>query len=71
MMDMPRDIASGLVLRNRFKKRGGAHRAENAPGEVLAGVFFGASSQDSVNRESPARRVGVGAACPQGLAAAL
>jgi putative transposase len=53
---MPRDIASGLVLRNRFKKRGGAHRAENAPGEVLAGVSFGASSQDSVNGESPAIR---------------
>jgi putative transposase len=53
---MPRDIASGLVLRNRFKKRGGAHRAEKAPGEVLAGVSFGASSQDSVNGESPAIR---------------
>ncbi|MEB3289660.1 MAG: transposase [Leptolyngbya sp.] len=53
---MPRDIASGLVLRNRFEKRGGAHRAENAPGEVLAEVSFGASSQDSVNGESPAIR---------------
>ena len=53
---MPRDIASGLVLRNRFEKRGGAHRAENAPGEDLAGVSFGASSQDSVNGESPAIR---------------
>ena len=53
---MPRDIASGLVLRNRFEKRGGAHRAENAPGEVLAGVSFRASNQDSVNGESPAIR---------------
>lgn len=53
---MPRDIASGLVLRNRFEKRGGAHRAEKAPGEVLAGVSFGASSQDSVNGESLAIR---------------
>ncbi len=53
---MPRDIASGLVLRNRFEKRGGAHRAENAPGEDLAGVSFGASSQDSVNGESPTIR---------------
>ncbi|MGB3496572.1 MAG: transposase [Elainellaceae cyanobacterium] len=52
---MPRDIASGLVLRNRFKGRG-AHGLENAPGEVLAGVSFGASSQDSVNGESPAIR---------------
>jgi putative transposase len=53
---MPRDIASGLVLRNRFEKRCRADSAENAPGEVLAGVFFGASSQDSVNGESPAIR---------------
>jgi len=52
---MPRDIASGLVLRNRFIGRG-AHGLENAPGEVLAGVPFGASSQDSVNGESPAIR---------------
>ncbi|NJR54693.1 MAG: transposase [Acaryochloris sp. CRU_2_0] len=54
--DLPRDVASGLVLRNRFQKRCGAHSAENAPGEVLAGVSFGASSQDSVNGESPAIR---------------
>jgi putative transposase len=53
---MPRDVASGLVLRNRFEKRGGAHRAEKALGEVLAGVSFGASSQDSVNGESLAIR---------------
>lgn len=52
---MPRDIASGLVLRNRFKERGGAHRAEKAPGEVLAGSVLH-SSQDSVNGESPAIR---------------
>lgn len=52
---MPRDIASGLVLRNRFIG-GGAHRLQIAPGEVLAGVSFGASSQDSVNGESPAIR---------------
>ena len=52
---MPRDIASGLVLRNRFTG-GGAHRLQNAPGEDLAGVSFGASSQDSVNGESPAIR---------------
>lgn len=52
---MPRDVASGLVLRNRFTG-GGAHRLQNAPGEVLAGVSFGASSQDSVNGESPAIR---------------
>ncbi|MEN9221567.1 MAG: transposase [Thermostichus sp. BF3_bins_97] len=62
---MPRDIASAWVLRSRFivlrtTRRvigGGAHRLENAPGEVLAGVSFGASSQDSVNGESPAIRV--------------
>jgi hypothetical protein len=30
----------------------------NAPGEVLAGMSFRASSQDSVNGESPAIRVG-------------
>ena len=53
---MPRDIASGLVLRNRFEKRCGMSSAENAPGEVLAGVSFGAPSQDSVNGESPAIR---------------
>jgi putative transposase len=52
---MPRDVASGLVLRNRFLGRG-AHGLENAPGEVLAGVSFGASSQDSGNGESPAIR---------------
>jgi putative transposase len=52
---MPRDVASALVLRNRFTG-GGAHRLQNAPGEVLAGVSFGASSQDSVNGESPAIR---------------
>lgn len=52
---MPRDIASGLVLRNRFQKRCGAHSAENAPGEVLAGSALH-SSQDSVNGESPAIR---------------
>lgn len=33
---MPRDVASGLVLRNRFLGDG-ARRLENAPGEVLAG----------------------------------
>ena len=64
---MPRDIASGLVLRNRFEKRGGAHRAENAPGEVLAGLSFGASSQDSVNGESPAIRWDVGDWSPCGI----
>jgi len=53
---MPRDVASGLVLRNRFIG-GGAHRLQNAPGEDLAGVSFGASSQDSTNGESPAVRV--------------
>lgn len=41
---MPRDVASGLVLRNRFEKRCRADSAENAPGEVLAGVSFGTSS---------------------------
>ncbi len=65
---MPRDIASGLVLRNRFEKRCRADSAENAPGEVLAGVSFGASSQDSVNGESPAIRVGV--SLPLGIALA-
>jgi putative transposase len=53
---MPRDIASGLVLRNRFEKRCRADSSKNAPGEVLAGVSFGASSQDSVSGESPAIR---------------
>ncbi|WP_460195071.1 RNA-guided endonuclease InsQ/TnpB family protein [Thermosynechococcus sp. FA-CM-4201] len=53
---LPRDIAAALVLRNRFLGRG-AHGLENAPGEVLAGVSFGASSQDSVNGESPAIRL--------------
>lgn len=52
---MPRDIASGIVLRNRFLGRG-AHGLKNAPGDVLAGVPFGASSQVSVNGESPAIR---------------
>jgi putative transposase len=52
---MPRDIASGLVLRNRFEKRCRADSAENAPGEDLAGSAL-RSSQDSVNGESPAIR---------------
>ncbi|MEN9261055.1 MAG: zinc ribbon domain-containing protein [Thermostichus sp. HHBFW_bins_43] len=43
---MPRDIAGAWVLRNRCTG-GGAHRLENAPGEALAGMFFGISSQDS------------------------
>jgi putative transposase len=51
---MPRDIASGLILRNRFIGRG-AHGLENAPGEVLAGSVLH-SSQDSVNGESLAIR---------------
>jgi putative transposase len=51
---MPRDIASGLVLVNRYLSRG-AHGSQNAPGEVLAGNVLH-SSQDSVNGESPARR---------------
>jgi putative transposase len=51
---MPRDIASGLVLRNRFIGRG-AHGLENAPGEVLEGSVLH-SSQDSVNGESLAIR---------------
>ena len=37
---MPRDVASGLVLQNRFLGRG-AHGLENAPGEVLAGGLRG------------------------------
>jgi putative transposase len=56
---MPRDIASGLVLRNRFEKRCRTDSAQNAPGEVLAGMSFRAfraSSQDSVYGESPALR---------------
>ncbi|WP_460192654.1 RNA-guided endonuclease InsQ/TnpB family protein [Thermosynechococcus sp. FA-CM-4201] len=53
---MPRDIAAAFVLRNRLIG-GGAHCLENTPGEVLAGVSFGASSQDSVNGESPAIRL--------------
>ncbi|MFN4195918.1 MAG: RNA-guided endonuclease InsQ/TnpB family protein [Thermosynechococcus sp.] len=65
---MPRDIAAALVLRNRFEKRGGAHRAENAPREVLAGVSFGASREDLVNGESLAIRVGV--SLPLGIALA-
>ncbi|ERN40212.1 transposase [Rubidibacter lacunae KORDI 51-2] len=52
---MPRDVASGIVLRNRFLGRG-AHGLENAPGDDLTGVPFGASSQVSVNGESPAIR---------------
>lgn len=52
---MPRDIASGIVLRNRFLGRG-AHGLDNAPGDNLTGVPFGASSQVSVNGESPAIR---------------
>ncbi|WP_298617902.1 hypothetical protein [uncultured Thermosynechococcus sp.] len=39
---MPRDVASALVLVNRFEKRCRADSAENAPGEVLAGMSFGA-----------------------------
>lgn len=53
---VPRDIASGIVLRNRFQERCRADSAENAPGDGLAGVPFGASSQVSVNGESPAIR---------------
>lgn len=53
---MPRDVASSLVLLHRFQKRCGAHSAENAPGDGLVGVSFGASSQVSVNGESPAIR---------------
>lgn len=53
---MPRDIAAAFVLRNRFICRG-AHGIENAPGEVLAGMSFGSSRQDSVNGESPAIRI--------------
>ncbi len=64
---MPRDIASSMVLRNRFIGRG-AHGLENASGEVLAGMSFGASSQDSVNGESPAMRVGI--SLPLGIALA-
>ncbi|MDC0835872.1 transposase [Geitlerinema sp. CS-897] len=52
---MPRDVASGIVLRNRFLGRG-AHGLQNAPGDDLTGVPFGASSQVSVNGESPAIR---------------
>jgi putative transposase len=52
---MPRDVASGIVLRNRFLGRG-AHGLQNAPGDDLTGVSFGASSQVSVNGESPAIR---------------
>ncbi len=52
---MPRDIASGIVLRNRFQARCGAHSAVNAPGDELAGSVLH-SSQVSVNGESPAIR---------------
>ncbi len=54
---MPRDIASGLVLRNRVIG-GGAHRLQDAPGEDLAGGVLH-SSQDSVNGESPAIHEGL------------
>lgn len=54
---MPRDIASGLVLRKRFISRG-AHGSQNAPGEVLAGNALH-SSQDSMNGESPAIAFGL------------
>ncbi|KKI99477.1 RNA-guided endonuclease InsQ/TnpB family protein [Prochlorothrix hollandica] len=52
---MPRDIASSLVLRNRFQQRCGMSSVKNAPGEVLVGSVLH-SSQDSVNGESPAIR---------------
>lgn len=52
---IPRDVASGIVLRNKFLGRG-AHGLQNAPGDDLAGMPFGASSQVSVNGESPAIR---------------
>ncbi len=51
---MPRDIASGLVLRNRFLG-GGTHRIENACGDGLPGAEFAQSRQVSVNQESPAK----------------
>lgn len=56
---MPRDVASGQVLLNRFLG-GGAHRLKNALGDGLTGMSFGASSQVSVNGES--------LAIPEGLA---
>lgn len=52
---MPRDVASGIVLRNRFLSRG-AHGLQNAPGDDLTGVSFETSSQVSVNGESPVIR---------------
>ncbi|NJK64315.1 MAG: transposase, partial [Synechococcaceae cyanobacterium SM2_3_1] len=54
---MPRDMASSLMLRNRFEKRCGMSSAENAPGEVLTGSDLHFSQdQDPVNGESPAIR---------------
>ncbi len=54
---MPRDIASGKVLVNRYMSRG-AHGSQNAPGDGLTGNVLH-SSQVSVNGESPAIPVGL------------
>jgi putative transposase len=54
---MPRDVASGIVFKDRFISRG-ARGCEKAPGEVLAGSVLH-SSQDSVNEESPSIALGL------------
>ena len=56
---MPRDVASGQVLVNRFLKRCRADSVQNALGDGLTGMSFGASSQVSVNGESLAIAAGL------------
>ena len=41
---MPRDIASGLVLRNRFMSRGAHGSSQNASGDELTGSEFAQAS---------------------------
>ncbi|MGY2794205.1 hypothetical protein [Thermostichus sp. MS-CIW-25] len=55
---LPRDVAGGMVLRDRVGERGEVlargTKSSKAPGEVLAGMSSRASGQDSVKGESPA-----------------
>ena len=53
---MPRDIASGIVLRDRYLSRGAHGSSANAPGDGLAGTDSDQPSQESANGESPAIR---------------
>ena len=55
---IPRDLASGLVLRNRYLSRG-AHGSKIACGAVLPGAEFAQSRQVAMNQESPAIAFGL------------